>query len=82
MKFHEVVCLCRRKGYPFEVAVAGTAKIRGVILADQVKSFDWQVRRAEKQGKVAKAVREEVVERRFCRDNVPGLPRRFLSGGS
>lgn len=51
------------KGYPFEVAVAGAAKIRGVILADQVKSLDWQVRRAEKQGKVTKAVLDEVVEK-------------------
>jgi mRNA interferase MazF len=25
------------KGYPFEVAVAGIGKIRGVILADQAK---------------------------------------------
>jgi mRNA interferase MazF len=51
------------KGYPFEVAVVGAAKIRGVILADQVKSLDWQVRRAEKQGKVTKAVLDEVVEK-------------------
>lgn len=48
------------KGYPFEVAVEGAAK-GGVILADQVKSLDWQVRRAEKKGKVAKTVLEEVV---------------------
>lgn len=51
------------KGYPFEVAVAGSAKIRGVILADQVKSLDWQVRRAELQGKVTKTVLAEVVEK-------------------
>ena len=51
------------KGYPFEVAVTGSAKIRGVILADQVKSLDWQVRRAELQGKVTKAVLAEVVEK-------------------
>jgi len=49
------------KGYPFEVAVAGVTTIRGVILADQVKSLDWQVRRAEKSGKVSKDVLEEVV---------------------
>lgn len=45
----------------FEVSVEGAAKVRGVILADQVKSLDWQVRRAEKKGKVAKSVLEEVV---------------------
>jgi mRNA interferase MazF len=51
------------KGYPFEVAVEGAANIRGVILADQVKSLDWQVRKAEKKGKVTKAVLEEVVDK-------------------
>jgi mRNA interferase MazF len=51
------------KGYPFEVAVEGTAKVRGVILADQVKSLDWQVRKAEKKGKVSRAVLEEVVDK-------------------
>lgn len=49
------------KGYPFEVAIEGIASIRGVILADQVKSLDWQVRRAERKGKVTKEVLEEVV---------------------
>jgi mRNA interferase MazF len=51
------------KGYPFEVAIEGTTKVRGVILADQVKSLDWQVRRAEKKGRVAKSVLEEVVDK-------------------
>ena len=47
------------KGYPFEVAVEDG--VRGVILADQVKSLDWQVRRAEKKGKASKEVLEEVI---------------------
>ncbi len=51
------------KGYPFEVPIEGTAKVRGVILADQVKSLDWQVRRAERQGKVTKPVLEEVIDK-------------------
>jgi len=51
------------KGYPFEVAVEGVSKVRGVILADQVKSLDWQARKAEKKGKVAKTVLEEVVDK-------------------
>ena len=38
-------------------------KVQGVILADQVKSLDWQVRKAEKKGNVSKAVLEEVVEK-------------------
>uniref|UniRef100_UPI0038B32576 endoribonuclease MazF n=1 Tax=Geomonas terrae TaxID=2562681 RepID=UPI0038B32576 len=49
------------KGYPFEVAVSGVTGIRGVILADQVKSLDWRARRAEKDGKVTRQVLEEVV---------------------
>lgn len=35
------------KGYPFEVAVPAGQKTRGVVLADQVKSFDWNARSAE-----------------------------------
>lgn len=35
------------KGYPFEVAVPEGTKLRGVILADQVKSFDWKERGAD-----------------------------------
>ena len=33
-----------------------------VILADQVKSLDWQMRKAEKKGMVAKMVQEEVAD--------------------
>ncbi len=51
------------KGYPFEVAVEGAAKVHGVILADQVKSLDWQVRKAERKGKVSTKVLEEVIEK-------------------
>ena len=36
----------RVKGYPFEVIVNGK-KIRGAVLSDQVKSFDWIARRAK-----------------------------------
>lgn len=35
------------KGYPFEVAIPGGLPISGVILADQIKSLDWQARQAE-----------------------------------
>ena len=51
------------KGYPFEVAIEGNSKVKGVILADQVKSLDWQKRNAEKKGNVSKAVMEEVIEK-------------------
>jgi mRNA interferase MazF len=35
------------KGYPFEVLVPPDLPVSGVILADQVKSLDWRMRRAE-----------------------------------
>lgn len=34
----------KAKGYPFEVAV-NTPRVRGVVLADQVRSLDWRLRR-------------------------------------
>ena len=48
------------KGYPFEVPVNG--KIAGVILSDQVKSFDWKARKARFAEKVPKKVLAEVRE--------------------
>ncbi len=35
------------KGYPFEVTIPEGLPVRGVILADQVKSQDWRARHAE-----------------------------------
>ena len=35
------------KGYPFEVLIPEGLPVNGVILADQAKSLDWQVREAE-----------------------------------
>ena len=37
----------RVKGYPFEVAIPAGLAVAGVVLADQVKSLDWQARQAE-----------------------------------
>src|SRR4051812_44260799 len=36
------------KGYPFEVAIPTGLAVAGVILADQVKSLDWRVRKADR----------------------------------
>lgn len=47
------------KGYPFEVALSGDGA-SGVALADQVKSFDWQTRQAERKGKVTAAEMMEI----------------------
>ena len=38
------------KGYPFEVLIASGTDRDSVVLADQVKSLDWKVRRAVKKG--------------------------------
>ena len=35
------------KGYPFEVNIPPGLHVTGVVLADQVKSLAWRVRRAE-----------------------------------
>jgi len=39
------------KNYPFEVVVAGP--IPSAVLADQVKSVDWQKRRAKRKGTIS-----------------------------
>jgi mRNA interferase MazF len=38
------------KNYPFEVFVAGAPP--SVVLADQVKSLDWRVRKAKRKGAI------------------------------
>jgi mRNA interferase MazF len=50
------------KGYPFEVAVpADSQALRGVILADQIRSLDWRARRAAPLERVPDSTVEEVV---------------------
>ena len=39
------------KNYPFEVLVAGAPP--SIVLADQVKSVDWRVRKAKRKGAVS-----------------------------
>lgn len=34
------------KGYPFEVELPRGLSVKGVVLADQVKSLDWRARKA------------------------------------
>ena len=46
------------KGYPFEVMIAG--KQPSVVLADQVKSLDWLVRKAKHKGKASSVEMAEV----------------------
>jgi mRNA interferase MazF len=40
----------QKKGYPFEVVIAVDTNRESVVLADQVKSLDWKVRKAVKKG--------------------------------
>jgi mRNA interferase MazF len=51
----------QRKEYPFEVALPDALKITGVILSDQVKSLDWNVRNAEFCDRVPGYITEEVL---------------------
>jgi mRNA interferase MazF len=49
------------KGYPFEVALPDGLPISGVILADQIKSLDWRVRKAEFVARTSASVIEDVL---------------------
>lgn len=51
------------KGYPFEVAIAGSGALHGAILADQVRSLDWRTRKAKRIGTVPVATLEAVIGR-------------------
>jgi mRNA interferase MazF len=51
----------RVKGYPFEVAIPEGLAVTGVVLADQVKSLDWQARQAEFADRLPDADVNEVV---------------------
>ncbi len=49
------------KGYPFEVMLPKKHRISGAILSDQIKSLDWQVRKAQKITSVPQDVFEDVL---------------------
>jgi mRNA interferase MazF len=49
------------KGYPFEVRIPAGLRVTGAILADQVKSLDLRVRRAELIDSLPKEVVDEVL---------------------
>ena len=51
------------KGYPFEVSPPDAGRVRGVILADQIKSLDWRARRAEFADRATHQVVDEVVRK-------------------
>jgi mRNA interferase MazF len=49
------------KGYPFEVPVDGPGQKVGVVLADQIRSLDWRVRRAEPAGRASQEALADVL---------------------
>lgn len=53
----------QRKGYPFEVVVDDASGRTNVVLADQVKSLDWKVRKAIKKGAASSSVIAETLSK-------------------
>ena len=53
----------KSKGYPWEVAISGKTSVTGVVLADQVKSLDWESRRVEFIGKCPARILNEAMNR-------------------
>ncbi len=51
------------KGYPFELPLPAGAVVQGVVLADQVKSVDWRVRKAEFIGTVDQDFLDQIIDR-------------------
>jgi mRNA interferase MazF len=51
------------KGYRFEVALTEGMQTTGVVLSDQVKSFDWCARKVKFVEKAPDALVEEVLAR-------------------
>jgi mRNA interferase MazF len=51
------------KGYPFEVVLPAGLKARGAVLADQIKSLDWRVRKAKLLCRVPREVLNETLAR-------------------
>src|SRR5260370_1890660 len=57
-----IVCpiTSQTKGYPFEVQMPTAARIKGVVLADQLKSVDWRPHRAQRAGSLPIATLEQI----------------------
>ncbi len=49
------------KGYPFEVALPEGLPVSGVVLSDQIRSLDWQARKASFVSAVPEEIFEEVL---------------------
>jgi len=53
----------RVKGYPFEVRVPDEACVGGVVLADQVKTLQWQSRATEYICRLPESTMNEVLQK-------------------
>jgi len=53
----------KKKGYPFEVPLPSSLKTSGVVLADHVKSLDWQARGATLIEKIPSPTMAEVLQK-------------------
>lgn len=67
LSYNQKVGLCvlcpittRIKGFPFEVRIPDHAGVRGAVLADQVKSLSWEMRRASFVAQAPAALRSDV----------------------
>jgi len=60
-----VICAVtnQQKGYPFEVVLPSNLKTTGVILADQIRTVDWVVRKAQITDHVPAEIVEQVQEK-------------------
>ena len=55
--------ISHKKGYPFEVVIVDELEQTSVVLADQVKSLDWKVRKAVKKGTAPSEVITETLRK-------------------
>jgi mRNA interferase MazF len=53
----------RVKNYPFEVALPEGLPVSGVVLADQVRSFDLKARRMERIGHLPDATVKQILKK-------------------
>lgn len=55
----------RGKGYPFEVALPQDIGVAGVVLSDQIKSLDWNARKATYECRISDEVTDEVLAKAY-----------------
>jgi mRNA interferase MazF len=53
----------RAKGYSFEVPLPPNSPVSGVVLADHVRSVDWNARHADRIGRLADETLQTVLDR-------------------